>query len=64
MARITIDTWSSSVLANIFIIDGVAELVLRRTRPRFVDDVFIQITAPKIGTLGVSHRLLVDIERV
>jgi len=59
-----IDNWSSSVLAKIFNIDGVAKWVLRRTRPRFVDVVFIQITAPKIGTLGVSHRLLVDIERV
>ena len=35
-----IDTWSSSVLAKIFIIDGVAESVLFQTRPRFVDVVF------------------------
>ena len=60
-----IDTWSFSVLAKIFIIDGVAESVLRRTRPRFVDVVFRQINpAPQIGTLGVNHHLLEDIERV
>jgi len=60
-----IDTWSSSVLAKIFIIEGVAELVLRRTRPRFVNVVFRQMNpAPQIGTLGVNHRLLGDIERV
>jgi len=32
VARTMIDTWSSSVLAKIFIIDGVAESVLLRTR--------------------------------
>ena len=35
-----IDTWSSSVLAKIFIIDGVAESVLLRTRSHFVEVVF------------------------
>jgi len=38
-----IDTWSSSVLAKIFIIDGVAESVLLRTR--FID-VYLKILNP------------------
>ena len=52
------DTWSSSVLVKIFIIDGVAESVLLRTRPRFVDVVFRQTNRSQNGTIGVSRRYL------
>ena len=62
-------TWSSSVLAKIFIIDGVAESVLLRTRTFFFDVVFRQINCSQnrntwLLFFGVSRRLLEDIERV
>jgi len=64
MAQTIVDTWSSSVLAKIFVIDGVA-VGSTRIQPHFYDSVFRQINpAPQIRTLGVNHRLHEDIERV